>query len=87
MAGVASFIYDKAPGILPVLLFLFISFYFIGPGYSHVFVPVVFTRGLFLGETSGTTEIPEEVMEVSASILKVTMVEGEMGSSIPVLML
>lgn len=66
------------------LFFFLFPFIFIGRGYCNVCIPIVFTGGLLPGETSGTFEVQEEAMEFWLPILDTTVVEREVGSSIPV---
>lgn len=42
----------------------------------------MFTWGLLLGGTSGTTKVPEEAMEVVALVLEMMVTEKEMESSV-----
>lgn len=59
-ALVASFIYNRAPGSLPISFSLFTSLFFVGHGYSHVFVPILFAGGLLLCEINSTVEVQQK---------------------------
>lgn len=80
MAQVASFIYDRPPGILPVLFYFSLcSFLLIRRGHSNVHILAIFTGGFLRGEAS----FPEEVMEVLAPVLETPANEGEAGVIVP----
>lgn len=80
----ASFIYNRAPGILPVISSVVYAFFFlIICGHSNVHIPMIFARGLLLGEASGSIGIPEEMKEVLAPVLETPIIEEEMRGSVP----
>lgn len=80
-ASVASFIYDRALGSLPV--FPFSSYLFIKRGDPNVCTPMIFAGGLLSGETSGIAEIPQEVMEALAPALETIATMQNMGVQLP----
>lgn len=66
-----SFIYDRAPGILPVLFFFFYALLFSSDLVTSMFV---FARVLLPSEASRTARI-REAMEVLAPDLETQIVE------------